>query len=307
MRFDVWMGMGRVQVELGDFDGALATLEKLRAMTVAPDRQPPMYLLRARAFAGADSTERAIAAYTSVVTRFGRGVYGAEANFRLGEVFEGMDSLKTAQRYYQEVPKAYSSSEFAEEAIKRSGDIGRVLRLQETQGDDSPEAIAMRTFSMAEIQLFQFNNTEKAIPSYEKIITDYPESEYAAKSAYALGYIYGVVLQDSVKAREWYDVLKSRYPESEQTQLAYAFYKGATPPPPLPELMKYATPKAKASSTPTTPGQGGVIAPVVAPRDSTAATPVDTTRAPADTTRAPAPVPAPVDTSTAPADTTGGG
>lgn len=250
VRYDVWVGMARVQTEVKDYTGALTTLAQVRKLPLTPDKEPVVILLRARAYSGADSTARAMRDYKDVEKRFARGMYGAEASFRLGELYEGMDSLKAAQKHYQEVPKAYSSSEFADEAIRRSSDIGRVLKIEETSGDDSPEAVALRTFSMAEVQLFQFNSTEKAIPAYEKIVNEFGDTEYAPRSAYALGYIYGVVLGDSVKAREWYDVLRTRYGDSQQAQLAYAFYKGASPPPPVSEMMRF----AKAPKTPTSPG-----------------------------------------------------
>jgi TolA-binding protein len=309
MRYDVWMGMSRSQVELGQYREALVTLDKISGTNLPPNSEPEVLLLRARAFAGADSIPRAITTYGDVAKRFGRGTYGAEANYRLGILYESMDSLKTAQKFYQEVPKAFSGSEFAEESIKRSADIGRVLRLQETAGDDSPEAIVLRTFSMAEIQLVQFNNTEKAIPSYEKIVNEFPDSEFAPKSAYALGYIYGVVLQDSVKAREWYDVLRTRYGDTQQAQLAYAFYKGATPPPPFEEMMRYGAPKRTATIVPPDTSRFAVP-----PPDTTRVLPdsllepvpqpVDTTSAPADTSDAELePVPQPVDTTSAPPDT----
>jgi TolA-binding protein len=272
------MGMTRSQVELGRFDDALVTLEKVASTNPGPDREPPMLLLRGRAYAGADSAQRAVTIFKSVATRFSRGTYGAEADYRLGILYESMDSLKTAQRYYQEVPRAYSGSDYAEDAIKRAGDIGRILRLQETAGDDSPEAIALRTFSMAEIQLLQFSNTEKAIPSYEKIVNEFPDSEFAPKSVYALGYIYGVVLRDSVKAAEWYEVLRTRYSDTQQAQLAYAFYKGASPPPTIEEMMRYGAPRIE-----PVPAQQDTLA---APADSLAV-PADTMMAPIDTTAAP--------------------
>jgi TolA-binding protein len=310
-RYDVWIGMSESQIELGQYREALATLENMRQISLTMEQEPPVLLLRGRASAGADSTRRAIDLFRTVAKRYSRNAYGAEADYRLGILYESIDSLKTAQGYYQEVPRAYSGSEYAEEAIRRAGDIGRVLRLQETEGDDSPEAIALRTFSMAEIQLLQFNNTEKAIPSYEKIVNEFPDSEFAPKSAYALGYIYGVVLEDSVKAREWYDLLRTRYGDSQQAQLAYAFYKGASPPD-IDELLRYGVPEAPPA--PVAPDTSGVFAPdttQVVP-DTTRVAP-DTTGVAPDTTRTPEPAPqpadtsaAPVDTSAAPADTTDG-
>lgn len=304
VRFDVLMGMAGVQEQLGEYDNGLETLRKIRKIPPGADNEPKMILLRARALAGIDSTQRAINNYNTVTKRFARGIFAAEAYYRLGELYEGMDSLQTAQKNYQEVPRAYSGSPFAEDAIKRGSDIGRVLRLQQTSGDDSPEAIAMRTFSMAEIQLFQFNNAGKAIPNYEKIATDYPDSEYAPRSVYALGYIYGVVQGDSAKAREWYDVLIAKYPDSEQTQFAYAFYKGATPPPPYSELMKTAT-VVKPSNPAQAKGR-----PAMRPAPQPRPTPVDTTRVvppPPATQPPPAPVGSVPDTSAAPSDTSRGG
>ena len=303
IRYDVWMGMGRSQVELGQFDAALATLARVRETNPGPDKEPPVLLLRGRALAGADSTQRAISQYKAVASRFARGTYGAEADYRLGILYESMDSLKTAQRYYQEVPRAFSGSDYAEDAIKRAGDIGRILRLQATEGDNSPEAIVLRTFSMAEIQLLQFSNTEKAIPSYEKIVNEYPDSEFAPKSAYALGYIYGVVLKDSLKAAEWYEVLRTRYGDSQQAQFAYAFYKGASPPS-IEELMRYGAPKAP-PVVPVIPDTARVVLPDtarVAPPDST-----PPARVLPDSLRDPEEKLQPPDTSAAEPDTTDDG
>jgi tetratricopeptide (TPR) repeat protein len=244
VRFDVWVGMARVQEAVGDFKGALVTIAQVKKLNLTVEQEPVVLLLSARANAGAGNTAIATREYKDIAKRFARGTYGAEANFRLGEMSEAIDSLVAAQRYYQEVPNAYSGSEFAEEAIRRSSDIGRVLLIQQTSGDDSPEAVSLRTFAMAEVQLFQFNNTEKAIPNYEKIVNEFGASEYAPKAVYALGYIYGVILADSVKAREWYEVLLTRYPDSQQALLAYGFYKGAAPPPPLSDMARFAKPKA---------------------------------------------------------------
>ncbi len=299
VRFDVLMGMARVQEQLGEYGAAVQTLSKIERVPQGPDNEPKLLLLRAHGYAGVDSTRRAIRIYRDVTRRFARGTYAAEAHFHLGELYEGIDSLTAAQTNYQEVPRAYSGSEYAEEAIKRGSNIARMLKLQQTSGDDSPEAIAMRTFSMAEIQFFQFNNAEKAIPSYEKIVTDFPDSEYAPRAAYALGYIHGVVLGDSIRARAWYDTLVTRYPDSPQTQFAYAFYKGAVPPPPYSELIKTATAlKPGAAPQQQPPRRPRPTPPPPVPADTTQ-TPAQTTPPPAETT--------PPDTSTAPPDTSGGG
>jgi TolA-binding protein len=306
-RYDVWLGMATVQEQVKDYAGALTTLEDIETLPRSVEKEPRAILLRARAHASLDSTDLAIAEYRDVATRFARGVYAADAYYHLGSLYEAMDSLQTAQTNYQEVARAYSGSEYADEAIKRSGDIARILKVQEMTGDNSPEAEAMRAFSMAEIQLFQFSNPQKAIPNYQKVVTDYPDSEYGARAVYALGYINGVMLGDSVKAREWYEVLVANYPGSAQAQLAYGFYQGAPPPPPMSEWAQK-KPPTQPAATPPPAGRRPPQRPGQQPPAGVDSTGVNRPL-PADTTRTPPPAqqPAPADTSAAPADSSRGG
>jgi TolA-binding protein len=287
-RYDVWLGMATVQESVGDHAGVIQSLSLINTLPRAPDKEARSVLLRARAHGALDSTDTAVAEYMDVTKRFGNGAYGAEAYYRLGHIYEAQDSLEKAQRYYQQVPRAYSNSDYAEDAIKRSSDIGRVLKLQAMEGNDSPEAVSMRTFSMAEIQLFQFNNTEKAIASYEKVVNEFPDTEFAPRAAYALGYINGVVLGDSVKARHWYEVLRSRYGNSHQALLAYSFYKSASQPTYeafMDEVRGAAAHPDSTQPATHTPADTTKTTPPPPPPSTKAPAPPDTTAAPADTSR----------------------
>ncbi|MDH3199218.1 MAG: hypothetical protein OEO21_13360, partial [Candidatus Krumholzibacteria bacterium] len=144
----------------------------------------------------------------------------------LGEVYEGMDSLAVAKTYFEGVPAAYAHSPFASEAIKRAGNIDKLLRLQEAEAADSPEAQALRLFSTAELQMFQFEHPEKALEAYQKLLDTYPESEYAPRAAYAVGYIHAVVRRDTLAARAACDLLQSRYPDTQQAAYVYLLLGG---------------------------------------------------------------------------------
>lgn len=310
-RYDVWLGMARVQEALGDHAGALATLEKTSTLPKNQEKEPQVMMLRAQAHTAIDSVDAAVSEYQDITKRFPRTADAAEAYYRLGGLYEGMDSLDAAEKSYTEVPRTFSTSDFAEDAIKRSSDIGRVLKLQKMAGDNSPEAIAMRTFSMAEIQLFQFKNTQKAITNYEKIVNDFPDTEYAPRAVYALGYINGVVLGDSTKAREWYDVLQKKYPTSTQAELAFEFYKGAGVPSYADILRmgrkQQATAKADSTHGPPGPPPPGAAEP---PHPVRTYRPAHPGPAAADSTRAPAHhggAAAKSDSTAAPADTSKGG
>ena len=78
----------------------------------------------------------------------------------------------------------------------------------------------MRLFSLAEVQLFQFEDVPKALESYQQLLTEYADSEYGAKAAYAIGYIYEVKLKDQGKSTEAYMYLINKYPDTQQADYA---------------------------------------------------------------------------------------
>jgi tetratricopeptide (TPR) repeat protein len=135
-------------------------------------------------------------------------------------LYQKIDSLEVAKTEYEWVTKDYPRSEYAERAIKNASNIAQLIRLRDSEGQDNPESQALRLLSLAEMQLFQFDNAEKALESYQKLLADYPQSEVAPKAGYAVAYVYEVVLGDSVKAREAYRTLIRDYPDSQQAALA---------------------------------------------------------------------------------------
>jgi len=226
-RYQVWMGMGQAYVETENFSAALAVVERLRTLVLAPPQKAPVLLLAARAQMGAGDRDEAIAMYKRVAREYARGEFAAEAGFLLGEIYEEMDSLETARGYFQGVPNDYPPSPRAPEAIRRAGSIDKLLKLQDAE--DSPEAQALRLFSTAELQMFQFKNPEKALVHYQELLDKYPESEYAPRAAYAVGYIYAAVRGDTTSARVALAVLQDRYPDTQQAAYAYLLLGGSGP------------------------------------------------------------------------------
>ncbi len=295
-RYPVWMGFARVDIALERYGDAIVTLKSVRELTLTPDQEPSAMLLAAEALAGADSLDGAIKTYEDITGRFSRGEYAAEAHYRLATIYEDMDSVETAKGHYEGVSRAYANSEHSREAVRRASNLSKLMRLSQAADDESPEALAMRQFSMAELQLLQFENTESALELYEEILAEYPDTEFAPRAAYAVGYIYGVVLGDSTRALESFRLLMTRYRDTQQAVYADQFITPLglavpdIPPPPVDTtavIVPEETPPAIAVADTTT---------AVAIEDTTTAIAVEdttTTVAPADTT------------TTAPADRSG--
>jgi TolA-binding protein len=202
----------------------LGTVARLSKLDLSPNEEAEAMLLRARALTGIDSITRAVRAYHLIKLRYPKSVYTAEALYYLGIIYqEKMDSLELAKKTFEEVPKQYPQSPFAKDAIKRSVSISNLLKYSKSLGTESKEQDAQTQFMLGEIQLFQFNNPDRALKEYKKVIQDYSDSDFAPKAAYSIGYIYGIVMGDTIKAREAYEYLLAHYPDSQQAEYARYF------------------------------------------------------------------------------------
>ncbi|MDD5530790.1 MAG: tetratricopeptide repeat protein [bacterium] len=68
-----------------------------------------------------------------------------------------------------------------------------------------PEDLGKAQFLLAELFLFEFKKIDDAILEYGKVITDYPESEYAPKAAYSIGWVLESAKKDTTKAISAYE------------------------------------------------------------------------------------------------------
>jgi TolA-binding protein len=222
--------LAETQISLGNFNEALVTLDRLREMTLLPRNQASELLLRGEAYLGIDSVQKAIGQYRRVRGGFPSSAFSAEALFRLGIIFqERMDSLELARDTFDKVPKQFPQSPFAKEAIKRSINIANLIKFSQSTGEESDEQKAETQFKLAELQFFQFSNTDQALVEYQKVIDEFGESDLAPMAMYSIAYIYQSVMGDSVKATETYQGLLERYPDSQQAEYAREFLqqKGA--------------------------------------------------------------------------------
>jgi TolA-binding protein len=219
-RYRVWSSMARAYNKIGRYQDALQALETVDHLVLTNPQEAEAELLKGQAYVGVANLPDAIKVYDDVAGRFPKSKFCAEAHYFLGGIYEEMDSLDTAKKHYDGVTRSYPNSDYAEDAIKKSSNISQLIRLRDTEGAESPEARALRLFSLAEVQLFQFNDPDKALASYNQLLTEFPESEFAPKAAFAVAYIYRDVKKDSVEASEAFAKIIDQFPDSEQAAFA---------------------------------------------------------------------------------------
>ncbi len=233
-RFEVWSRLAEAYAKVGRHGDALEYLGQAAVIpNLGNEERAERLLAVGQSQAAMDSIDAALATFAEVTNTFPRSKFSAEAAYRLGIVNqEQRDSLEVAKGHFEEVTRQYAGSDYASDAIKRSVNISKLIRLRDSEGENSAEARALREFSLAELQLFQFDNTTLAIQGYRTVLDSFPDSEFAPRAAYALGYIYGVVLDDNTRAEATYSMLQQRYPGTPQARFAGEFLAGSRPLPP---------------------------------------------------------------------------
>jgi len=209
------------QVRLRRYSAAQASFDQLHRYNVETLERARIMLLEGETWAGLDSTGKAIDTYKSVVASYPKSKFSAEAYFRLGEVYQTkLDSLATAKTNYENVPRQYANSQYAQEAIQRSISISKLQKLRASiaRGEEANKAATQ--FDLAEVELFQFKNYQRALVAYKRIVRDYPRDELAPKAAYAIGFIYDEYMDDKVQAEGAYRRVIREYPDSQQAEFA---------------------------------------------------------------------------------------
>ncbi len=150
--------------------------------------------------------DSALAQYLDVLKRDTTATNRAKALYSIGYIYEKMKNDSTrADSVYQEILTRFPDSEYADR-LREKLNIATREKTSEQLLDE---------FITAEKYYFDLADYDSAIARYEKIVQLYPESPYASKSLFAVGWIYENDLHENEKALETYRKLLETYPESE--------------------------------------------------------------------------------------------
>lgn len=154
-------------------------------------------------FAHIDS---AITEYKEILNLFPNHPACAKALYSLAFIYENEYQNKTlTDSLLFELVKRFPNSFHAQEARKKLN-----LQLVTSQTNQAEEL-----YKKAEQILFNENDVQRALAEYQKIIDKFPESEYAPKALYAMGWIYENKLSQNDKAAEIYREVLKKYPKTD--------------------------------------------------------------------------------------------
>ena len=115
----------------------------------------------------------------------------------------------------QDLPEAQILSETAPDSAT---DTTSVAVIESTQKPSEPKVAKIDTaeihFKLAELYLLQFAKPDSALKHYQVASNRFPESDYGAKSAFAIAWVTDMILNDPLSAQEAYLKVIETFPNT---------------------------------------------------------------------------------------------
>jgi len=133
--------------------------------------------------------KEALDAYGRVLQDYPRTPLGAEAQYRIGYVYETvLDDFETARLEYAKVRNQSSNSPYAPQAAARATNLDRLASFRSANGDTASKG-AEGAFMLAEQYLFELDKPDRALAVYDSIATTWAGTPYAAKALNAQAWV----------------------------------------------------------------------------------------------------------------------
>lgn len=216
VNFATRIQIGKTLEQQGKLNEALAAYENILKVKRLRVYEAETQLKRANVFRLKEDYLVSEETYQSVVQKYPRSKYSAEAYYNMGlmsqQVFK---DLEKAKDYFTKAGREDRQSEAAEAAIQRSKDI-MLLERYRLQADDAkdPQKAIVPLFNLAELYLFNLGETDSALATYQQALALSDTSAYASKALYAIGLIYADSLKNNTAARETFQNLIENYPNT---------------------------------------------------------------------------------------------
>jgi TolA-binding protein len=196
-------------------DSALTTFLALTSSPLTSKEEAVVQLQIGKCQRILGNYEEGISTFEKVPKLKSRSQEAAEAYYMIGLIYEeDLKDLDKARESYEKVRKENMQADVSNDAFVRASIIERLKDYREKLESDEVDILAETQFFLAELYLLELNKIDEALENYEKVIQEYPESEYSSRASYAIAWIYHYLKQDSVKAIEAYSKIMEKYPET---------------------------------------------------------------------------------------------
>ncbi len=203
-------------------DEGLDYLRTLADDEIYFDSLPRLQLTMAEGYEWRDDLGQAEDIYRKVAEESTNKQAQGEAYYDLGLMYQyDYDQLTEAKEFYDKAVEVARGSEFGQEALTLSSNIGKLETFKQTQELDSTatqdmiDEAAFTQYQLAELYWFQLNKPDTAMLEMQYVVDSFPNSYDAPKAAIALAQMILTQTGDTARADSILQLVLTRYPHSD--------------------------------------------------------------------------------------------
>ncbi|MEO0237791.1 MAG: tetratricopeptide repeat protein [candidate division WOR-3 bacterium] len=213
--FDYYRYLIGCYVELEDFKNAEKYTNRAIDIFQNHDKRNVFYYLKVQILERKKEYEKSIKLIDDILSKRDRYLIDSLL-FKKGYIYEKyFNDIKNAEKSYRMLTEIQQNSPLFYQAEAKSKSLQLLLSLQDENLELSDEEKVKNRFLLSEIEYFFLEKTEDAIKGYKNIIDSFPLSYYSPKSLFALSYIYLKDYNDTLKSIEFLEKIVNDYPSTE--------------------------------------------------------------------------------------------
>jgi TonB family protein len=224
LSFDSRFKEGECSYLLGEYNKGMKIFWDLSENKKFSSKLPEIKLKIAEGYYHTDELSLAMQGYTEITETYPRTEASAQAYYQLGDIYKDrFGDLAEAQSMYESCKNENPSLPIAKEALTQSANISKIEQYQKELSEEATEKSSQTLFLLGELYLLQMDQPDSALDEYLTLAEKFPESEYAPKALYAAAWIWENVKNDTSEADKLYQRILEEYPQSEYKRPALEF------------------------------------------------------------------------------------
>lgn len=220
-RLEVSLRIADAYLELSEPENALDILLKADRDIKSDHGKARIRLKLSESYRKLGRLEEAIHALGEASQLAPKSETSALSYYHLGAIYEQeYVDFEKAKEAYAAVLTEDKAVEVSQEAARKVTTFNTIEKLKSDLQDESVENPAETQFLLAELLVIELQNTDLAIEEYQKVATQFEDSEYAPKAIYAIAWIYKNLKADPQTADEYFRRLIEEHSETEYADVA---------------------------------------------------------------------------------------
>jgi TolA-binding protein len=220
-RLEVSLKIADAYLNLGEAQQALDILLEIDRQVKGDQSKAQIQLKASDCHRMLGELDLALSSLQQVLELSPKSEMSARSYYSQGEIFEDeyLDFEK-AKEAYESVVSEYKAAEVSKDAERKITTFNKIEKYRNELLEGTAENQAETQFLLAELYLLDLEKEDIALEEYQKVVTEFADSNYTPKAIYAIAWIHLNLKSDSQTAEGYFRQLIDQHSETKYANMA---------------------------------------------------------------------------------------